>query len=53
MIMSPPTAVFPGPREGQLQGQTELGALSAAAFDATHFERLARFFDELPAQQLV
>ena len=27
----------------------ELGALSTATFDATHFERLARFFDELPA----
>jgi NAD(P)-dependent dehydrogenase (short-subunit alcohol dehydrogenase family) len=26
----------------------ELGALSSAAFDATDFERLARFFDELP-----
>ncbi len=26
----------------------ELGALSTAAFDATDFERLARFFDELP-----
>jgi NAD(P)-dependent dehydrogenase (short-subunit alcohol dehydrogenase family) len=27
----------------------ELGARSSAAFDATDFERLARFFDELPA----
>ena len=27
----------------------ELGALSSAAFDATDFERLDRFFDELPA----
>ena len=27
---------------------SELGALSTAAFDATDFERLARFFDELP-----
>src|SRR5262249_46163580 len=27
----------------------ELGALRTAAFDATDFERLARFFDELPA----
>ena len=27
----------------------ELGALSTAAFDATDFERLARFFDELPS----
>ncbi len=27
----------------------ELGALSSAAFDATDFERLGRFFDELPA----
>lgn len=26
----------------------ELGALSSAAFDATDFERLGRFFDELP-----
>ena len=26
----------------------ELGALSTAAFDATDFERLGRFFDELP-----
>jgi NAD(P)-dependent dehydrogenase (short-subunit alcohol dehydrogenase family) len=26
----------------------ELGALSSAAFDATDFERLERFFDELP-----
>src|ERR1700686_3419122 len=26
----------------------ELGALSSAAFDATDFERLDRFFDELP-----
>jgi NAD(P)-dependent dehydrogenase (short-subunit alcohol dehydrogenase family) len=26
----------------------ELGALSSAAFDATDFERLKRFFDELP-----
>ena len=26
----------------------ELGALSSAAFDATEFERLERFFDELP-----
>jgi NAD(P)-dependent dehydrogenase (short-subunit alcohol dehydrogenase family) len=27
---------------------SELGALSIVAFDATDFERLARFFDELP-----
>jgi NAD(P)-dependent dehydrogenase (short-subunit alcohol dehydrogenase family) len=27
----------------------EVGALSSAAFDATDFERLARFFDELSA----
>jgi NAD(P)-dependent dehydrogenase (short-subunit alcohol dehydrogenase family) len=27
----------------------EIGALSTAAFDATDFERLDRFFDELPA----
>jgi NAD(P)-dependent dehydrogenase (short-subunit alcohol dehydrogenase family) len=27
----------------------ELGALSAAAFDATDFDRLERFFDDLPA----
>jgi NAD(P)-dependent dehydrogenase (short-subunit alcohol dehydrogenase family) len=27
---------------------SELGALSTAAFDATDFERLAKFFDELP-----
>jgi NAD(P)-dependent dehydrogenase (short-subunit alcohol dehydrogenase family) len=27
---------------------SELGALSTAAFDATDFERLGRFFDELP-----
>jgi NAD(P)-dependent dehydrogenase (short-subunit alcohol dehydrogenase family) len=27
----------------------ELGALSSAAFDATEFDRLERFFDELPA----
>ena len=27
----------------------ELGALSSAAFDATDFHRLGRFFDELPA----
>jgi NAD(P)-dependent dehydrogenase (short-subunit alcohol dehydrogenase family) len=27
----------------------ELGALSSASFDATDFERLARFFEELPA----
>ncbi len=27
----------------------DLGALSSAAFDATDFHRLARFFDELPA----
>src|ERR1700675_679026 len=26
----------------------ELGALSSAAFDVTDFERLGRFFDELP-----
>jgi len=28
---------------------SELGALSSAAFDALDFERLGRFFDELPA----
>jgi NAD(P)-dependent dehydrogenase (short-subunit alcohol dehydrogenase family) len=28
----------------------ELGALSSAAFDATDFDRLHRFFDELPAR---
>jgi len=27
---------------------SEVGALSTAAFDATDFERLRRFFDELP-----
>ena len=27
---------------------SEVGALSSAAFDATDFERLAKFFDELP-----
>jgi NAD(P)-dependent dehydrogenase (short-subunit alcohol dehydrogenase family) len=27
---------------------SEVGALSTAAFDATDFERLGRFFDELP-----
>ena len=27
---------------------SELGATSSAAFDATDFERLAKFFDELP-----
>src|SRR5262245_62377447 len=27
---------------------SELDALSSAAFDATDFERLGRFFDELP-----
>jgi hypothetical protein len=27
---------------------SQLGALSSAAFDATDFERLAKFFDELP-----
>ena len=27
---------------------SEVGALSTAAFDATDFERLERFFDELP-----
>jgi NAD(P)-dependent dehydrogenase (short-subunit alcohol dehydrogenase family) len=27
---------------------SELGALSSAAFDATDFERLGKFFDELP-----
>lgn len=30
------------------QAARELGALSSAAFDAADFERLARFFDELP-----
>jgi NAD(P)-dependent dehydrogenase (short-subunit alcohol dehydrogenase family) len=29
---------------------SELGALSTAAFDAVDFERLGRFFDELPAR---
>ena len=29
---------------------SELGARSTTAFDATDFERLKRFFDELPAQ---
>src|SRR4026209_1361786 len=27
---------------------SDVGALSTAAFDATDFERLGRFFDELP-----
>ena len=31
------------------QAALELDALSSAAFDATDFERLKRFFDELPA----
>jgi len=31
------------------QAASELGAAKTAAFDATDFERLARFFDELPA----
>ena len=30
------------------QAATEIGALSVAAFDATDFERLGTFFDELP-----
>jgi NAD(P)-dependent dehydrogenase (short-subunit alcohol dehydrogenase family) len=30
------------------QAASEVGALSSAAFDATDFERLERFFDELP-----
>jgi NAD(P)-dependent dehydrogenase (short-subunit alcohol dehydrogenase family) len=30
------------------QAALELGALSTAAFDATDFNRLAQFFDELP-----
>ena len=34
----------------RLQGAgRELGALSTAAFDATDFDRLARFFDDLPS----
>lgn len=32
------------------QAALELGALSSAAFDATDFDRLKRFFDELPTQ---
>jgi NAD(P)-dependent dehydrogenase (short-subunit alcohol dehydrogenase family) len=31
------------------QSALEVGALSSAAFDATDFDRLDRFFDELPA----
>jgi NAD(P)-dependent dehydrogenase (short-subunit alcohol dehydrogenase family) len=31
------------------QAAIEIGALSTAAFDATDFDRLDRFFDELPA----
>jgi NAD(P)-dependent dehydrogenase (short-subunit alcohol dehydrogenase family) len=31
------------------QAATEVGALSSAAFDAADFDRLDRFFDELPA----
>lgn len=31
------------------QAARELGALSSSAFDATDFDRLDRFFDELPA----
>ena len=35
----------PGPRQ---RAAIELGALNSATFDATDFERLAKFFDELP-----
>ena len=35
----------PGPLE---EAASELGAVSSAAFDATDFERLKRFFDDLP-----
>ena len=35
----------PGPLQ---RAAIELGALNSAAFDATDFERLAKFFDELP-----
>jgi len=39
------TARNPGPLQ---QAAAELGARSTAAFDATDFDRLARFFQELP-----
>ena len=35
--------------ERLVEAAKEVGALSTAAFDATDFDRLARFFDELPA----
>ncbi len=41
--------VLAGRDSQRLEGAArELGALSSAAFDATDFERLGRFFDELP-----
>jgi NAD(P)-dependent dehydrogenase (short-subunit alcohol dehydrogenase family) len=36
-------------RERLEQAAREVGALSSAAFDATDFDRLERFFDDLPA----
>src|SRR5580692_3329905 len=39
------TARTPEPLQ---RAASEFGALSSAAFDATDFERLAKFFDELP-----
>src|SRR5229473_670552 len=64
-IMSTATTASPSRREPALLGQTvvltgrnperlqhaalEVDALSSAAFDATDFDRLAGFFDELPA----
>jgi NAD(P)-dependent dehydrogenase (short-subunit alcohol dehydrogenase family) len=42
--------VLTGRNPGRVEhAARELGALSSAAFDATDFERLGRFFDELPA----
>ena len=42
--------VLAGRNPGRVEhAARELGALSSAAFDATDFERLRRFFDELPA----
>ena len=38
----------PRPRAPATRAGRELGALSTAAFDATDFDRLERFFDELP-----
>ena len=42
--------VLAGRNPGRVEhAAREIGALSSAAFDATDFERLRRFFDELPA----